>query len=222
MRKILEKQGYHAFLLALLLGGVYLLARGPMLKGSFLGLSTPTWLWTSVMIPVIHQLYVLICWRVELYQQGLSKWLGRRAFQLFGIGFMLLFLARPVAITGLALSNRGSFLLPAAVAWPLCLVFLMLVVYLGYSVLRYFGIHRALGLDHFRPESFRDQEMVTGGIYRWTANPMYLFGFTVLWIPGLYFGSGAALIAALFNHLYVWLHYYFTELPDMRTIYHLD
>jgi protein-S-isoprenylcysteine O-methyltransferase Ste14 len=222
MSRILEKQGYHAFLLALLLGGVYLLARGPVLEGSFLGLSTATWLWASVLIPVVHQLYVLICWRVELYHQGLSKWLGKRAFHLFGIVFMLLFLARPLAITGLALSNRGSFPLPPALVWPLCLVFLGLVLYLGYSVVCYFGIPRALGLDHFQPDSFRDQEMVKGGIYNWTANPMYLFGFTLLWIPGLCFGSGAALIAALFSHLYVWLHFYFTELPDMHFIYHLD
>jgi hypothetical protein len=31
--------------------------------------------------------------------------------------------------------------------------------------------------------------------------------------------SQAALLAALFNHLYIWVHYYSTELPDIRHIY---
>jgi len=31
--------------------------------------------------------------------------------------------------------------------------------------------------------------------------------------------SEAALVAALFNHLYIWVHFYFTELPDMKFIY---
>ncbi|MGH8650439.1 MAG: hypothetical protein ACREUP_14225 [Burkholderiales bacterium] len=31
--------------------------------------------------------------------------------------------------------------------------------------------------------------------------------------------SPAALGAALFNHLYIWVHYYSTELPDMKRIY---
>jgi len=30
---------------------------------------------------------------------------------------------------------------------------------------------------------------------------------------------GAALAVALFNHLYIWVHYYATELPDMARIY---
>ena len=31
--------------------------------------------------------------------------------------------------------------------------------------------------------------------------------------------SLAALAAAAFNHLYIWVHFYFTELPDIRFIY---
>jgi hypothetical protein len=48
---------------------------------------------------------------------------------------------------------------------------------------------------------------------------MYVFGFCVLWVPGFWFASAAALIVALFNHLYIWVHYYSTELPDMKRIY---
>jgi hypothetical protein len=48
---------------------------------------------------------------------------------------------------------------------------------------------------------------------------MYIFGFFILWVPGLWFASVAALSVALFNHLYIWVHYFSTELPDIRRIY---
>jgi len=48
---------------------------------------------------------------------------------------------------------------------------------------------------------------------------MYIFGFFILWIPGLLLLSKAALLVALFNHIYIWVHYYFTELPDIKVIY---
>jgi hypothetical protein len=60
---------------------------------------------------------------------------------------------------------------------------------------------------------------VKKGIFRFTGNGMYTFGFLLLWVPGLWFGSFAALFAALFNHLYIWVHYFSTELPDIRRIY---
>jgi hypothetical protein len=41
----------------------------------------------------------------------------------------------------------------------------------------------------------------------------------ILWVPGLWWASPAALVVALFNHLYIWVHYYATERPDMRRIY---
>ena len=48
---------------------------------------------------------------------------------------------------------------------------------------------------------------------------MYTFGFLLIWIPGLWFASTAALFAAMFNHLYIWVHYFATERPDMQRIY---
>jgi hypothetical protein len=48
---------------------------------------------------------------------------------------------------------------------------------------------------------------------------MYKFGFLILWSIALVFLSKAALLAAAFNHLYIWVHFYFTELPDIRRIY---
>ena len=54
-------------------------------------------------------------------------------------------------------------------------------------------------------------------IYHYIA--MYTFGFLILWVPGLIFFSKAALLAAGFNHIYIWVHYYTPELPDIRFLY---
>lgn len=135
---------------------------------------------------------------------------------------MVLFIARPLTVLGLAAANHGTLSVPFWLTGLLSLLFFALGVYLFYSVIKYFGMERALGIDHFEPDVYRDKPFVKGGIFRWTSNAMYLFGFLLLWIPGLLFLSKAALLAALFNHLYIWVHYYFTEAPDIRFIYQLD
>ena len=65
----------------------------------------------------------------------------------------------------------------------------------------------------------RTLPFVRGGIFRFTSNGMYVFGFLLLWVPGLWWASAGALSAALFNHLYIWVHYFATERPDMARIY---
>jgi protein-S-isoprenylcysteine O-methyltransferase Ste14 len=132
---------------------------------------------------------------------------------------MIWFVARPVTVLGLAASNRGTLSIPFWLGLLISVTFLGLTIYLFYSVIRFFGLRRALGIDHFRPEEYRNKPLVQEGIYRWTSNGMYIFGFLLLWIPGLLFLSKAALLAAIFNHLYIWVHYYFTEVPDMKFIY---
>jgi hypothetical protein len=217
--KILDKQAYHFFSLLLLLGGIFWLARDDFLGIGPGGLTTKSWLILSILSPIIHQVYVLICWRGELYYSSLTKIFGKIALHLWAAGFMFLFISRPVLITGLAVVNQGSLVIGFWVRAVLIGVCSALVIYLAYSFIFYFGAKRALGEDHFKPEVYRNMPMVRQGIFRWSSNAMYLFGFLFLWIPGLYFNSRAALVAALFNHLYIWVHYYFTELPDMEFIY---
>jgi hypothetical protein len=219
MMKILEKQVYHLIVLCILLLGVFVVARGDVLTGTLWGISTRSWLWLSILVPVIHQFYVVILWRAELYYQSLSKYFGEHDFLFWSVGFLLLLGARPILVICLALANRHTLLLPAWIAWFISVVCLGLVIYLGYSVLRFFGLKRAMGLDHFYPDEYKNLPMVKEGIFRWTPNPMYVFGFLILWIPGLLLFSKAALLAAAFNHLYIWAHYYFTEKPDMNYIY---
>ncbi len=220
--KILEKQGYHLIFLSLLLFGVYAAARGNILAGSLWNIETSTWLWLAILDPVLHQVYAVVCWRGELYYQWLSKPFGERAFSIWTVGFMILFIGRLVTILALAASNRGTLPLSGRLGGFLTLLCFIPVVYLFYSVIKYFGMKRALGIDHFEPEVYRGKPLVKQGMFKWTPNAMYLYGFLLLWIPGLLFLSKAALLAALFNHLYIWVHYFFTEKPDMRYIYQLD
>jgi len=220
--KIFERQGYHLFFLLTLLSGVFIVARGEVLEGALWGVGTGTWFWLAIMDPILHQIYVVICWRGELYYKWLSKSFGDKAFSLWTIGFMILFIGRLVTILGLAAANRGSLDIPAWLAVLLSLLCFGPVVYLLYSVVRFFGMKRALGIDHFEPEVYRNKPLVKQGIFKWTSNAMYLYGFLVFWIPGLLFSSKAALLAALFNQLYIWVHYCFTEKPDMQFIYQIE
>ncbi len=219
MNKILEKQGWQLLIAVLLAGGVWLAARVMDLSGSYLGVSTGSWLSLAVLLPVIHQFYVVLLWRGELYYQWLSRKFGEKAFQVWALGFMILFLARPVTILALGIADQGSQPISPLLKFPLIAACTLICLYLAYSFVRYFGIKRALGMDHFQPDSFRKQPFVRQGIFNWSSNAMYSYGFLGLWLIGLIFQSRAALLGALFNHLFIWAHYYFTELPDMQVIY---
>jgi hypothetical protein len=48
---------------------------------------------------------------------------------------------------------------------------------------------------------------------------MYTFGFFMMWIPPILAASKAGLLLAAFSHLYIWVHYFTTEKPDMERIY---
>jgi hypothetical protein len=170
-------------------------------------------------LPILHQIYVVIFWRGELYFQWLSNRFGERAFLYWGIGFMILFLSRPVTILALAIANRGTLFFPLWLNIPLCLILLGISIYMAYSFIKFFGVERALGMDHFKPEQFKNKPFVREGIFRWSSNAMYSYAFLALWLIALIFQSKAALLGAMFNHLYIWVHYYFTERPDMDFIY---
>jgi len=48
---------------------------------------------------------------------------------------------------------------------------------------------------------------------------LFCYGLLALWIPALLFSSIAGIIGALFSHLYIWVHFFCTERPDMETLY---
>jgi hypothetical protein len=215
----LYRQSYH--LLAVVLSVLVLAwAAGldGMSSGSLWGWPTQIWYWLTAAVPVIHQAYVMIVWRWQLIAQGPTRLFGDRAFPLYGVGFMILFGLRLVTVILLALSNRGSLGANPLLVNSLIVLVSVPSLYVLYSVARYFGLKRALGADHFDP-AFRGAPLEERGAFRFVDNAMYVAGLMVLYLPGLIWGSNAALLLAAFNHAYVWVHYLTTEKPDMQVIY---
>ena len=216
--KIFEKQLWHLISLIILIYGIIIFVDFSTLEGEFWGISTKTWLIYSVGIAIVHQIYVLLVWRLELYYSSISKFLGKAGFKFYTAGFSIMFISRSMLILALSISSRNSLQINPIIAYLIAFIFLLIALYLIYSVLRYFGLKRAYGIDHF-DESYRNKKFVKRGIFRFSNNAMYKFGFLFIWIPGLLLLSKPAIIVALFQHIYIWVHFYFTELPDMKNIY---
>jgi len=218
--QFLEGQGWHLLALAVLLAGATFLSVSipGLLDGQLWSIPTAVWYWLAIAVPVVHQVYVVLVWRAELTTGWVTQHFPKQGYRLWKATFMIMLAARPVVIILLAIANRETFGLPPVVRWGLVLVMAIPVAWLGYSVERYFGVDRAVGADHF-DVSYRDKPLVKKGIYRYTSNAMYLYGFLALWIPAIAFASRAALAAALFSHLYIWVHYFCTEQPDMEWLY---
>ncbi len=219
--KVFKQQHWHLlFLIALLYGLIIIMQYDKhILDGQLWGISTFYWFIIAIAAPILHQIYVLVCWRLELHYKSLTKTFGGKAFPLYKAGFSILFASRLISIILLAISNQQTADISPLFSYILSAALLIPAIYLFYSVKKYFGMDRAYGLDHFNPEKVKSMPFVDKGIFRFTSNAMYTFGFFLLWIPGVLWQSEAALFAALFNHLYIWVHYYFTELVDIREIY---
>jgi len=219
--KIFKHQQWHILILGGLLFTLcsYLETDTTVLNGDLWGISTLTWATFAILVPIIHQCYVLVCWRYELHYQGLSRLFGKNGFKFYKTGFSILAFSRPVLIVLLAISSSMTLSINPTLSSVLSGLLLIPAVYLFYSVKKYFGFDRAFGIDHFYPEEYRLKPFVDQGIFKYTRNGMYTFGFFLVWVPGFLLQSKAALLLALFSHLYIWVHYYFTELPDIKMIY---
>ena len=219
--KIFKHQVWHILLLTVLLVALYFYtsARTPVFDGTLWGIHSRIWFIIAVIMPIIHQIYVLVCWRLELHFGSLTKSFGNKGFIIYKKGFAVLILSRLVTITLLAISNAQTVAINPVYAYTLAGILVFPTAWLFYSVVNYFGMDKAFGIDHFKPHEVKNEPFVKQGIYKYTSNGMYVYGFFLLWIPAVIFRSEAALVLALFNHLYIWVHYYFTELPDMNYIY---
>ena len=181
----------------------------------------------AVAIPSIHQLYVAFSFRSELYFRTFTKLCNgstSTAFNLHKIIFFSLFCSRMIFTVLLAKNTKDT-------AFQTNSTSSRILRYLGltfcassafwvfYSITRYFGYSRATGMDHFYPQKCKSMGFVRKGVYKYVNNAQYKLGLTALYLPGLYFKSKNALIVAALNHTLIWLHYYCTELPDLKTIY---
>jgi len=219
--KLFKYQHWHLLTLLILLTGIYYYVKqdSSLLIGELWGIPTSTWFYLAILSPILHQLYVLVGWRLELFYNSISKVFGKNGFNLFKIGFAILILSRLLTISLLAFSSANTLPVNKLLAYGIAGILFIPTVYLFYSVKKYFGMDRAFGIDHFYPAAAKKEPFVKKGIFQYTDNGMDIFGFFILWIPSLLLLSKAALLVALFNHVYIWVHYYFTELPDIKVIY---
>jgi hypothetical protein len=217
---IFERQWLHALALAIMLPVLWQLSLfcGCFHRGELWGISTWNWFWLSVEIPIIHQIFVWFCWRTELHRGLISRLFGRSGFILYVAIFVVFLVSRLIAIGALSVASRNTLPIDQMVLKWAAMIIALPVIYLMYSVARYFGVLRACGADHF-DTSYRSKPLEWRGIYRFTSNGMYAFGLMVLYIPALWYASRPALVAAVFGHLYIWVHYFTTEQPDMRRMY---
>jgi len=219
-KKIFEYQIWHLVSLAVLIFAItlYVTNSSEVLNGKLWEINTESWLWLAVAVPIIHQVFVWLIWRIELYKRTFTKRFGlKRAFSIYTVGFSLLFVSRLIAIIILAYSNKNTLNINPMFTYALALLITPPVIYLFYSVKKYFTIERAYGIDHF--DRHYSKPYVKQGIFKYTDNGMYVFGLMILYLPGLLLLSEAAILVALFNHIYIWVHFYFTERPDMVEIY---
>jgi hypothetical protein len=186
LQLILERQWLHVLLLAVLFTGLVAFSRVEgLLDGELWGVSTCAWFWLAVGLAVVHQVFVWFCWRTELHASLLSRVFGDRGFLLYAVGFSILGIARTLVVFLLAAANRDTLEVNTTVTRVLAVILLIPAIYLFYSVKRFFGFERAFGIDHF-DASYRTRPFVKQGIFRFTSNGMYIFGFLILWVPGLY------------------------------------
>lgn len=220
MSKIFQYQGWHllALVFLLVITATFVSSNADDMQGMLWGIGTLQWFWIAIAVPIVHQVYVWLIWRLELYQNTFSSRLGvSEAFQLYAAGFSILFVGRLIAIIFVAISSRDTLVVYAWACYLLAALITPPVIYLFYSVKRYFTVERAFGIDHF--DKNYNEPYVKGGIFRFTGNGMYVYGLMILYLPGLLLLSKPALVVGLFNHVYIWVHYYCTEQPDMKTIY---
>ena len=204
-------QGLHLAALLILLALV-------ALAWSTQGKPLPLAFWTAVVIPVVHQVFVWLAWRLQLKRSLTSRLLGFRGYVLI---FFILFAGRFVSLFVLSWLDRGSLGLPMVPRAAITLLLLVPGIYAIYSVQRYFGMLRAAGGDHFDTR-YRDMPLVKRGIFRFTSNGMYLYAFLLFWAIAIGLNSMAGLIVAVFSHGYIWIHFYATEKPDMDFLYGTD
>ncbi len=218
--KIFERQIWHLLALLFLIAGIITIIQldTDILAGSLWNIKTSIWLILSLATPVIHQVYVLLCWRLELHNRLLSRKLGQNVFRLYTVGFFILFIGRIIFIILLAASNKNTYYIDPLLKYSISGIIAIIASYAFYSVARYFGMDRAAGKDHFDSDIAK-LPFVKKGIFRYTNNGMYTYAFLIIYLPAILYQSQAALLAAIFSHMYIWVHYYCTELPDIKTIY---
>ena len=214
---LVQGQYLHAIFLAVALPLIYV---AQPTEGHWLGISVALWYWIAIATPVLHQTFVWVSWRLQLQHQVFTHHgTSESGLRIYLVLFFTLFVGRFVTLFVLCLADQNTLSLPLGLRLLLALPILCFAGYTMYSIKKFFGFARAAGLDHFDPD-YRNQPLVQEGVFRWTANAMYVFAIQSLWLFGILAASKLAFIVAAFQAVYIWVHYYATEKPDMAFIYH--
>lgn len=132
--------------------------------------------------------------------------------------FIVLLIARPISLLFLAFVDRDSLEITMSLRILITMALALPAAYAMYSVFRYFGVRRAAGADHYFAE-YRNLPMESRGLFKYTNNGMYLYGFLGIWAIAFGFASLAAIVVCAFAHIYIWVHFLFVERPDMNYLY---
>ena len=181
---------------------------------TFIGISALGWFMIAMSVPLIHQVYVWICWRSELCWRSISNTIG---FKGYIILFFILIISRLSAIV-LCFVDYGSLYKPDWFAWILAIIIFIPGVYTIYSVKKYFGFLRAAGADHFDPK-YKYMPFEKRGIFKWNSNAMYVFAIGIPFSFAVATGSQSMFVVSIYTYISIWLHYFCTEKEDFKVIY---
>ena len=183
-------------------------------NNTFIGISALGWFVVAMSVPLIHQVYVWICWRSELCWKSITNTIGLKGYVIL---FFILIISRLSAIV-LCFVDYGSLYKPGWFAWILAGIIFIPGAYTMYSVKKYFGFMRAAGADHFDPK-YRNMPFEKRGIFKWTPNAMYVFAIGIPFAFATATGSKSMFIVAIYTYVSIWLHYFCTEKEDFKVIY---
>ncbi|SHJ95809.1 Phospholipid methyltransferase [Shimia gijangensis] len=217
-RDILEGQPQHLGLIILLAAGACTLMQPSPNDTRLLGLEGRQWAMVSVWLAIIHQVIVAFVFRMQLHRNLLSRIRGENDIKTWTLLFIPLLVARPITVIMTGWADDVPIGLPRSVEWVVGAVLVAVAIITMHSVIKHFTIRRAVGGDHFRDE-IAAMPMVREGMFKYTDNAMYGVVFLGLWGIALLFDSWNALVLALFQKTYIWVHMYCTEKPDMEWIY---
>ena len=217
-KDITQGQLLHLSLIILMVLGAISLLIPSSEEPRFLGWTNRDWAVCSIALAVIHQVIVAFVFRMQLYKAMMTRAFGDKAMKIWAAIFMPFLITRPLTIIAVGWLDPNPItqyrLAELVIGWAL----ILLAIVTMHSVINYFTIPRALGAYHFDNDVI-EMPLVREGMFRFTSNGMYGIVFLGLWGIALAFGSWNALVVALFQHSYIWVHMYLTEKPDMDRIY---
>ncbi len=215
---VFEGQPQHLGLAILLTAGAWGLMVPSAEGHRLLGLEARQWAAVSMGLAIAHQVLVAFVFRLQLHRNLLSRLLGDKDIKIWTKVFLPFLIARPLTVILVGWADDTPIGLPRALEWGIGVLVVGAAIYTMHSVLVHFTIRRAVGGDHFRDE-IAALPFVREGAFKFTDNAMYGIVFTGLWGIALMFDSWNALVLALFQHCYIWVHMYCTEKQDMEWIY---